>query len=427
MIRNFIFLSLLLFSVGVQAQEDPRWLRHSQISPDGKKIVFTYKGDLYTIPTAGGIARQITFHDAHDYQAVWSKDSRKIAFASDRYGNFDIYVMNAEGGKAQRLTYHSTNETPFSFTHDNESVLFGASRQDDVKHRQFPSGSQPELYSVPAQGGKVSQIQTLPMEYAEVSKDGSKLLYHDRKGFESEWRKHQRSAIARDIWQYDMKTGKHTKLTDFDGEDRHPVYAPDGKSFYYLSEESGNFNIHRMDLTNPGKSTQVTSFELHPVRFLSIGDGILSFGFDGELYTMKPGSTPEKVSVKILTQDKNNSDQFVSINGGVEEMAISPDGKEIAFISRGEVFVTSVEESFTKRITDTPERERFITWGPEGKSIVYCSERDGKWGIYQAKKLRKEEPFFFASTLIDESPLLVNDKDNYLPDFSPDGKKMAWI
>ena len=108
-------------------------------------------------------------------------------------------------------------------------------------------------------------------------------------------------------------------------------------------------------------------------------------------------------------------------------MAISPNGKEIAFISRGEVFVTSVDGSMTKRITNTPEQESFLKFMPDGKSLVYASERDGRWQIFQSKKVRESEPFFYAATLIEEMPLLSNDNENYLPEISPDGKKMAFV
>ncbi|WP_299621777.1 S41 family peptidase [uncultured Tenacibaculum sp.] len=418
----FTFLALQLFG-----QEKPNWLRHSSISPDGKEIVFTYKGDLYKVPTEGGNAIQLTFHKAHDYKAVWSKDSKKIAFASNRYGNFDIYIMDAQGGAAKRLTFHSADEIPFTFSSNNKDIIFGAQRQDHVKHRQYPTGSQPELYSVPTTSGKISQLLTVPAEYVQVSKNGNTMLYHDKKGGENEWRKHHKSSITRDIWSYNTKNKTHKMITSFEGEDRHPFFSEDEKSMYYLSEKSGSFNVHKMNLNNPSQDQQLTNFKLHPVRFLSIGNGILSFGYDGELYTMKEGQKPSKVDVTIRTQSIDNSDKFVSINGGVNEMAISPNGKEIAFISRGEVFVTSVNESFTKRLTNTPERERFVTWTPDGKSVVYSSERKGKWSIYKTEKVRKEEPFFFASTLIKETQLIENKSDNYLPEFSPDGSKIAFI
>ena len=420
-----LFFGLLIISIS--AQENPNWMRHQSISPDGSTIVFTYKGDLYTVSSSGGDATQLTFHNAHDYKAIWSKDGSTIAFASDRYGNFDIFTMPKEGGQATRLTFHSANESPFTFSADDKNVIFGAARQDLAQHRQYPSGVQPEVYSVPVKGGRVNQVFTLPGEYVQVNAQGTQMMYHDRKGYEDEWRKHHTSSITRDLWVYDVATKKHEMVTKHNAEDRQPVYSQDGNAVYFLSERSGTFNIHKMSMLDHEDPTQVTSFTLHPVRFLSQGGGLLSFGFDGEIYTMKDGEEPTKLSINIRTQDKNNSDKYLSVGGGINEMAISPNGKEIAFIARGEVFVTSVDKSFTKRVTTTPERERFVTFSHDGDAVIYSSEREGRWSIFQSKKVRKEEPFFFASTLLKEEALIENTLDNYLPEMSPDGNKIAYI
>lgn len=420
----FAFLALYSFAFG---QDEAHWLRYQTISPDGSTIVFTYKGDLYRVASSGGDAQQLTFHEAHDYMPVWSKDGKSLAFASNRYGNFDVYSMDAMGGPATRLTFHSNDEVPYSYSHDDSSIYFGGIRQDDVEHRQFPHRSQTELYSVPAQGGRVDQVFTFPAEDVQVNANGTMMIYHDKVGGENPWRKHHVSSVTRDIWTYDVASDRHTQITDFIGEDRQPILSTDEKSVYYLSEKSGTFNVHRLMLDNPSQSEQLTNFDLHPVRFLSMGNDLMSFGYHGDMYTMKDGEAPQKLKINIRTQKSSNPDKFISINGGVEEMAISPNGKEIAFISRGEVFVTSVEESFTKRITNTPQTEKFVTWGPEGKSIVYASERDGKWSIFKTEKQREEEPFFFASTLLVESAVISNDLDNYLPSYSPDGKRLAFI
>jgi len=423
--KLLLFIALISFSSN--AQEDPQWMRYASISPDGTQIVFTYKGDLYKVPAAGGDAIQLTYHKAHDYKAIWNKDGSKIAFASNRYGNFDIYVMGAKGGKANRLTFHSADESPFSFSANGKDIVFGASRQDEVQHRQYPTGAQPELYSVPVKGGKIKQLLTVPAEYVQFSNNGSMMLYHDKPGGENEFRKHHMSSVTRDIWMYNTQSKTHKMITSFKGEDRQPIFSADEKSIYYLSEKSGSFNVYKMSLNDPTQIEQLTRFKLHPVRFLSFGNGVLSFGYDGELYTMREGEKPKKVSVKIRTQNIDNDDKFISISGGIREMAISPNGKEIAFIARGEVFVTSVDKSFTKRLTNTPENERFVTWTPDGKSVVYSSERNGKWSVFKTEKVRKEEPFFYAATLLKETAVLKNKYDNYLVKYSPNGKKIAFV
>jgi len=426
--KNHLFATIcILFVSSLQAQIAPQWARYSAISPDGETIAFTYKGDIYSVPTQGGIASQLTFHTAHDYGVVWSKDGKSLAFASNRFGNFDVFTMDAKGGSEKRLTFHSTDETPYTFSVDNTSVLFGAARQDAVTHRQYPISRQPELYSVPVIGGRVDQILTVPAEDVQLNKNGNEMLYHDKKGYEDTFRKHHVSAITRDIWKYNMETGQHTMLTTFKGEDRNPVYASNEKEMYYLSESSGSYNVHKLNLDNPSETEQLTTFKTHPIRFLSMGGDTMVFSYDGELYSFTEGAEPKKVDIIIRTQNAENTVEYVSVNGGVREMDIAPNGKEIAFISRGEVFVTSVDGSLTKRLTNTPEQERFVKFTTDGKSVAYSSERNGKWSIYTSSKIRAEEPYFFAATLIQEDTLLAKKTDVYLPEFSPDGESMAYI
>ncbi|HMA25359.1 MAG TPA: S41 family peptidase, partial [Gemmatimonadaceae bacterium] len=380
------------------------------------------------VPATGGPATPLTTHTANDYAPVWSHDGKQIAFASDRYGNYDIYVISADGGEAKRLTFHSANETPYSFTADDKAIIFGAARQDAAANRQFPTGSQPELYQVPASGGRPIQILTTPAENVQTSHNGQFLIYEDRKGQENQWRKHHTSAIARDVWIYDTKTGTHKQITTFAGEDRNPVFADGDKAFYYLSEESGTFNVHKMSVDG-GKSQQLTSFKGVPVRFLSLANnGTLAFGFDGQIYTMaSSGGSPKKVDITVSADNKANNERIMAVNNGARDLVVSPTGKEVAFLYRGDVFVNSVEGGGTKRITTTPETETGVEFAPDGKSLIYASERGGKWGIFEARRTRDAEPYFFASTVVKETPVVSNEHQNTHPAYSPDGKELAFL
>jgi len=403
------------------------WLRYPAISPDGTAIVFKYKGNLFRVSSAGGDAVPLTTHEAEDTYPVWSPDGKTIAFASDRYGNFDIFVIPAEGGEAVRLTFHSADELPFSFTPDGTGIVFGAVLQDTAANRQFPDKAQPELYQVPVFGGRVRQILTTPAEDAVFSRDGHFLLYHDKKGGENEWRKHHTSSVTRDIWIYDLQAGTHRKITTFAGEDRSPKLLPDKRAFYYLSEESGSFNVHKMSLDG-GASEQVTRFKTNPVRFLSLaGNGTLCFGYDGAIYTQTGTEPARKVEIRLAADDASNREQNVDVSGDATEMAVAPSGKEIAFIARGEVFVTSVEGGVTKRVTDTPAQEEGLCFSPDGKALLYGSERDGRWTIYESRRTRNEEPYFYASTVLAEKALIDVPQGATQPLFSPDGKEIAYI
>ena len=218
------------------------------------------------------------------------------------------------------------------------------------------------------------------------------MLYQDKKGYEDYWRKHHVSPIARDIWMYTPgKEPQYRQLTTFGGEDREPVWAPDGKTFYYLSEENGSFNIYRR---TPGdaKAVQLTHYTKNPVRYLSAAtDGRLCYGFDGEIYTLLPGGEAQKVNISIVS-DRNDKDIIRQIkSSGATEMAVSPDGKEVAFVLRGDVYVTSVEYKTTKQITNTPCQERTVDFAPDGRTLVYASERGGLWQLYTSTIVRKDE------------------------------------
>lgn len=409
------------------AQESPLWMRDCAISPDGTTIAFTYKGDIYTVPVSGGRAMQLTSHPAYDTAPVWSPDSKKIAFASDRMGSLDVFIVSREGGVPQRLTTHSGSETPIVFK-DNGHVLFAAAIQPSAEDMQFPSGTFNQVYEVSVEGGRPRMFSSMPMEHISIRKDGKQWLYQDKKGYEDPWRKHHKSSIARDIWMYTPGTpGSYAKLTAFRGEDRDPVWAPDGESFYYLSEENGTFNVFKRRLGS-ASSTQITRHTVNPVRFLTIAEnGTLCYGLDGEIYTLAPGKQPKKVKIEIMSDRLDRDVIRQVLQNGVSEMAVSPDGDEIAFIVHGDVYVTSVEYQTTKQITDTPEQERDVDFSPDGRSLVYASERDGLWQIYQASLVKEDEKQFTYATEIKEERLTKSSKTSFQPQYSPDGKEVAFL
>ena len=420
--------AVLAGALPLMAQDHPLWLRYPAVSPDSATILFCFKGDIYKVPAAGGQALPLTISEAYDYAPVWSHDGKSIAFASDRFGNFDVFIMPASGGEARRLTYHSASDIPSAFTADDKSVLFTSARQDAAANVQFPMSLFSELYSVPVGGGEAALVLTQPAIAATVNPAGDKIIYHDQKGYESDWRKHHTSAVTRDIWVYDLKAKKNTRLTTFKGEDRNPVFDGNGDDFYYLSEQSGSFNVCKSSLSNPAASTPLTDFAKNPVRFLTRADnGLLCFGYDGEIYTKAGSAAPRKVDVRIAQDGRQALERTLPIGGGITEMRLSPNGKEMAYVFRGEIFVGSAEGGLTKRVTDTPGQERSVSFSPDGRSLVYAAERDNNWNVYTSSIVRKEEPYFFASTVLREEPVVATAAEEYQPEFSPDGKEVAYL
>src|SRR5690348_8518572 len=427
--NRLLTVLFVLCCIKTSAQKTSLWFRYHALSPDAKNIVFSFKGDLYKVSAAGGTAYPLTLHEAHDFMPVWSHDGKKIAFASDRFGNFDVFVIDADGGEPTRLTYNSATDYPYDFSPDNSKVIFGTMRNDIASSARFPVPFVfKKLYEVPVTGGRSIMLNSAGMENAHFNSTGNEVIFQDNKGFEDPWRKHNTSSIARDIWLYNFKTDSYKKLTSFNGEDREPVFASDDQHYFYLNGKSGSLNVYKASIDD-NDETQLTSFKNNPVRFLSrANDNTLCFTYDGEIYTMKPGGTPEKLTIIITSENKSNTQNILPVNGGATEFDLSPNGKEIAFVFRGEIFVTSVEGNITKRITNTPYQESSVKFSPDGRTLYYAAEHENTgWDIMKTSIARKEEPYFFTSTILNTEPVIETSKDEFQPEVSPDGKQIAYL
>jgi len=406
----FLASFMLLSPLATAAMESSLWLRYPAISRDALAISFSHRGDLWRVSSSGGVATHLTTNKAYDFMPIWSPDGEWIAFASNRYGNFDVFVMPSNGGTAKRLTWHSSHDYPASFTPDGKNILFSSGRLDSRTMVGYPGrGSQPELYSVSLAGGMPTQVLTTPAMYANWDSAGERLAYSDEKGYETDLRKHDDSSFARDVWIFDAESGLHRRLTEFGADDRQPVWAPDEDELYYLSERSGHFNVWRLALSDGATPVQVTTHDTHPVRSLSTsGNGTLS-------------------DIAALADDRHNEVILTDVTGTISEFSLSPDGKQVAFIARGEVFVTSAKHNTTRRITNTAEQERSVTFHPEGRGLLYASERDGSWNLYRADISDEEEKNLYLATSIREKAVLEISAETFQPHYSPDGKEIAYL
>lgn len=435
---------------GSTGATSPLWLRASAISPDGQTIVFAYKGDLFTVPAKGGAARQLTSNAAWDGLPVWAPSGKQIAFASEREGSLDVFIINADGSGLKRLTTRSTAETPLAFLSDDE-VLFTSTGQPTAVNRQFPSGIFTHIYKTRTREGvRPERVSDISAGNVTIGPDGT-LIYDAIKGYEDPMRKHQTSSIARDLWQVDLAAttakGKtqptYRQLTTSATDDRCPVFVAKTSTLYWLSEQSGTFNVYSLQLDSNGhptkgntssseadqkKAKQLTSFTGMPVRYLTASaDGTLCFSWDGELYTMQAGKQPKKVDIDIVA-DTNERDAVRRIStNGASSVSHSPKNKEIAFVLEGDVYVTSMDYKTTKQITDGTGRHRSVSFSADGRSIVYDCERAGRWSIYRASIKNKDEKQFTYATEITEERLTPEDETSFEPVYSPDGKSIAYL
>lgn len=406
----------------------PLWVRYTALNPKGDVIAFSYKGDIFTVPVKGGMATQVTSHPAYEKSPVWSADGEKLAFASDREGNFNVYVTSKIGGKAERITFNSRNQVPVAFL-GNDKVVYDAFIRPDVNMGLFPSGAFSQLYTQSLEGGRPELFSSWTMIDPSIGADG-RILFTDIKGYEDKFRKHHTSSITRDIWLFTPEKngmGSYKKLTTFEGEDRNALWLPGQKEYLYTSEQDGTLNIYRASVDG-GAGTQLTTFTKHPVRYMSMDDaGNVAFSWNGKLYYMPLGGTPREVPVSIVADYDESSVNYMTLTTGASEFELSPNEKEVALVVRGDVFVANIEYGTTKRITNTPQQERGLTFSSDGKKLVYAAERDGQWNLYMTELVRKDDKLFSYATELKESQLTNADQPSFQPVFSPDGKEIAFL
>lgn len=421
--KKYLLFTLLFATLSSVAKSNVLWLKEPAISPDGETVAFTYKGDIFTVNSNGGKAHQITSKSSYEGTPLWTPDGKNIVFTSMRDGSEDIYIIGKEGGTARRLTTHSGSEIPLTFLNDS-ILLFSAFHYPESSSAVAPFLSQSYTVNVYQNNPRTYPYLSVAMRSADMNSDG-KLLYTDKKGFENFYRKHERSSGTNDIWLV-SPDNKFEKLTDFNGHDMNAVWSADGESFYYISEQSGTLNVHKRTLD--GKDEQLTNFEKHPVRGLSASENNkLVFSWDGELYTLDADKNLKKVEVEIVTDDYDSDLVKGPRTRGASNIAVSPEGDEVAFVLRGDVYVTSTKYNTTRRITDTPAQERSLSFSPDGKKLVYDSDRDGKWQLFEAKLGKDEKNGFAYATVIEEEPLYSADGPSQQPVYSPDGKYVAFL
>lgn len=420
--RLFIALLMAFSAPALMAQSAPKWLRHASISPDGSMVAFCYQGDIFTVSSEGGEAYQVTANPAHESDPLWTPDGSSIVFASTREDSKDIWKVSPRGGSPQRLTTFQGSETPVA-VHDGK-VYFLADIQASAVSSNFPNT--PQVYCVSLDGGKVTPV--LPFYVGSMCFNaGGKMLYEDYKGVEDALRKHHTSSVTRDIW---VKEGESFRqLSDFIGEDRNPVFAADGDTFYYLSEREGDcFNVWKSSLSDPSESRRITSFRTHPVRSLSISDtGRLLMSWNGDLYTCIPGAEPKKMDITIF-KDKGDRDVIHrDVLSGITDIAPSANGKEIAVVAHGDVFVCATDFKSTHRITDSPWQERGVSFSADGRTLYYAAERDGHWGIWRTSLVNKDDKYFSLAFDYKEEQFSDGTQTCFQPEVSPDGKWVAFL
>ncbi|WP_299289902.1 S41 family peptidase [uncultured Mucilaginibacter sp.] len=395
--------------VGIPYYSDPA------VSPDGSEIAFTSGGDIWTVPAAGGEAHLLISDPAYDSRPVYSPDGKYLAFNSTRTGNGDIYSFNLKNNELKRLTFDDGNDGLSAWSPDGKYVYFSTTSHDI-------SGMN-DIYRVKTTGGTpmpVSENRYQNEFFAMPSPDGKTLALNAR-GIAAQqwWRKGSSHLDQSEIWlMKDGKTNSYQKITAGGAKELWPMWSKDGASVYYISDRGGAQNLWVKTVS--GTPKKLTNFTKGRVLWPTIAQNGKTIVFERDFKIWKYDVASAKASeVNIVRRGSpaGPGTEHQKLTTQFRGLQLSPDGKKVAFVAHGDVFVASAKEGGDAlRVTQTGANESQLLWSPGSNTLVYVSDREDAAHLYQYNFITAKEV-----------RLTNGDKDDAAPIFSPDGKMLAFV
>ena len=410
-------LAAALVAGGTQAQPPaPKpALATPALSPDGSEIAFASGGDIWTVPAAGGVARLLVTDPATEDRPIYSPDGRQLAFTSTRNGVDNIYILTLATGQIRRLTWSDSAEQLDAWSRDGKWIYFSSGANDIAR--------QTDVYRVAATGGtplEVSRERFLAEFNAAPSPDGQTLALMAKGNSAIQWWRNGHAHIDEaELWLKPVAAGApYRRLLGPDAKHLWPMWSPDGKTLFYMSDQSGSENLWRLPAAG-GAPTQVTHFTRGRVLFPSIAlDGsaiVFERDFGVWKLDLKSGQAAP-VAVTLRGAPASAGDRHLR-ETEFQQMALSPDGKKVAIVAHGEVFAAPAKDGgAAQRITDAGGIQNELYWAPDSRRLVYVAQR-GLSSHLMA--------YDFAARR--ERALTKGDAYDTAPSWSPDGKSLAYV
>jgi tricorn protease len=409
----FVLTSICLLAVSVLAQTGAAtpYLTEPALSPDRREIAFVSGGDIWTVPAAGGTASILVAHPATESRPMFSPDGKRLAFVSNRTGAGDIYVLNLETNDLARVTFDDAADNLDAWSRDGRWLYFSSSSRDIA--------GMSDVFRVSAAGGTPQQVSAdryTSEFYAAPAPDGNSFAFTARGIASGQWWRNGRSHIDEsEIW---LKKGDaYEQLTPRGAKQLWTMWAADGSRIFYVSDRSGAQNVWSQPVK--GQAKQLTNFTNGRVLWANISyDGKqIVFERNFKIWTLNAdGGTAKEVPIVLRGAPAGALTERVNLSTQIREIALSPDGKKIAVVARGEIFAASAKDGGdAQRVTNTVAPESFAAWSNDSRRLVYTSEREGRLQLFQ---------YDFGS---ESETQLTKTGDDFSPVYSPDGKFIAFI
>lgn len=369
-------VAVLLGSATAVGSIDPQDTRMpSQPAISAEQICFVYAGDLWLADRDGNSVRRLTSGEGREFNPVFSRDGKWIAFSGEYDGNTDVFIVPATGGVPTRLTFHPAADMVCGFTPDGKAVLFFSPRSSFTSRYS-------QLFTVPVEGGWPQQVE-LPVGFkACYSPDGSRLAYLPVREVFHQW-KHYRGGTVATIWLYTFADRTVEKVPQPPGRcnDTDPMWV--GNKIYFRSDRNGEFNLFSYDLGTKGVR-QLTFFADFPVLNASYGGGQIIFEQAGYLHTydLRTGEV-KRLRVGVAADLLELRPRYVKGAEWIRSHDISPSGARAVFEFRGEIITVPAEKGDPRNLTATPgAHERFPAWSPDGRYVAYFSDASGEYALH---------------------------------------------
>lgn len=403
--KRLLLLSILvcLFSFYTTAQNGPVYfLSNPCLTPDGQSVIFSFEGDLWKANVQDGQASRLTAMQGYETSPRVSPDGNWIAFTGRQYGNADVFVMRMNGGDVKQITCHSSNDDVTSWSWDSKSIYFNSNRMGQIAG-----------YKVSADGG--TPVRVFGNYFFQFDHN---LVEHPASGeifFNDTWesssqvqRKRYKGPFNPDIQSYNLKTKQHKKYTDWEGKDFGASIDRNGNIYFISDEVNGEYNLYTLDNEKKKGLTKFSSSIKTPLVNANGGKVVFEKDYQLWLYDVKSGKE-NKLDIAIIRNNILPKEKDFDVKANITAYDVSPDGKKLAFVSRGEIFVSDVEGKFIQQVNrGSAERVTEVKWMSDNKKLLFAQTQDGYTNLYTIGADSSGAPKQFTSDKRNNRNLVLN-------------------